>query len=235
VVKSFFDDYPEFYETGYQPTRLGARHEVIIQAHKKFISGSTVLDLGSHDGRWAFAALKAGAKKVISIEARQDLVDAQHRIFKNRGIESSQYAAMTGNGLDLMNTSKVDCDVVMLLGIFYHIHNHIHWVEAIRRTGAQYVIIDTGLTASADQSDQIVRFKVEDTSLKTSSPFETISGNRWAVGGHPSRGFVTFAFRVFGYSTNEIQWHPYLEKWGTAGLEDYAQDRRGTFFARRVK
>ncbi len=234
-MKCFFDDYPEFYEAGYQPTRLGARYDAIIQAHRLLLAEKTVLDLGSHNGRWAFAALMAGAKKVISVEGREDMVETQDRIFKKLGVASDRYALMAGDGLDAMNNSQLKCDVVLLLGIYYHIHNHLSWVEAIRETGAQNVIIDTAMTASTDKSEKIVRFKVEDASLPMSSPFETFEGFGKAVGGHPSRGFVAFSFGVYGYSTEEIDWRPHLEKWGTKGLQDYAEDRRSTFLATRER
>jgi predicted RNA methylase len=77
VPSSFFDDYPLFYgssKTSATSARLAASYSAIIKAHQALIGGSRVLDLASHDGRWSFAALAAGAAHVVGIEARQELV-----------------------------------------------------------------------------------------------------------------------------------------------------------------
>lgn len=67
----FFDDHPEFLETSSTAAgkdRLNLRHVAIIEEHCKILSGSRVLDIASHDGRWSFAALQAGATHVTGIE-----------------------------------------------------------------------------------------------------------------------------------------------------------------------
>ncbi len=234
-MESFFRDYPEFYETGLQPARLGARYDVIIAGQPAAIAGKTILDLGSHEGRWAFAALKAGANRVICVEGRPELAEATERNFAKHNIPRDRYEIVIGEGLDVMREQKPKCDTVFLLGIYYHIHNHLDWVRAIRETGAQNVIIDTGLTPCEGEFDNVVRFKVEDAAMHTSSSYETFAGYGFAVGGHPSRAFVNFSFRVYGYAVSELDWKAPLVTWGVKGLEDYAEDRRATFLAKRVK
>jgi predicted nicotinamide N-methyase len=233
-MKSFFDDYPEFYQTGKQPLRLGARYEAIIQNGLHALEGKVVLDLGAHNGRWSFAALKAGAKKVISIEGRQDMAEAQDRIFKKLGVQSDRYSQHVGDGMELMINAGISCDTVLLLGIYYHVHNHLDWVKAIRGTGAAAVITDTEITP-CDQKDIIVRYKFEDNASLMSTPFESFPGFGKGIVGHPSRAFVNYSFAAYGYATNEVAWRPLLEKWGAKGMDDYASDRRSTFFAKRVK
>ena len=69
----FFDDYPLFYETSKTASskaRLNVRHQAIIEANRDILKDARVLDLASHDGRWSFAALKAGAAHVTGVEAR---------------------------------------------------------------------------------------------------------------------------------------------------------------------
>ena len=233
-MKSFFDDYPDFYETGYQPTRLGARYEAIIQNGQPYLEGKTVVDLGAHNGRWSFAALHAGAKKVISIEGRRDMSEAEDRIFKKLGVQADRYSLRVGDGLEVLNRLGAACDTVLLLGIYYHVHNHLDWVKAIRGTGADNVIIDTEITPS-DPADRIVRFKFEDTENLMSTPFESFPGFGKGIVGHPSRAFVNYSFAAYGFACKEVDWRPLLEKWGTKGMEDYAEDRRATFVATRVR
>lgn len=69
----FFDPYAQFLTTSAtsaSPSRLNARHAAIIQGNLELFRGKRVLDIASHDGRWSFAALHAGAKHVTGIEIR---------------------------------------------------------------------------------------------------------------------------------------------------------------------
>ena len=54
--------------------RLNLRHEFLITPYLKDIAGARVLDLASQDGRWAYALAEAGAREVVGIEARPELV-----------------------------------------------------------------------------------------------------------------------------------------------------------------
>src|SRR5262249_9743999 len=50
--------------------RLNLRYQFVVAPFRAEIEGSNLLDLASHDGRWAFAYASAGAKKVVGIEGR---------------------------------------------------------------------------------------------------------------------------------------------------------------------
>lgn len=79
----FFDRFPEFYDSGNATpadsirARLNARYEAIIENNLRLIRGKRILDLGSHDGSWSFAAIEAGANHVLGVEPRPELVDAR--------------------------------------------------------------------------------------------------------------------------------------------------------------
>jgi 23S rRNA G2069 N7-methylase RlmK/C1962 C5-methylase RlmI len=73
----FFDRFNRFYSTSRTspwPERLHARYQAIIQENLDLLRGQRVLDVASHDGRWSFAALKAGCAHVTGMEAREHLV-----------------------------------------------------------------------------------------------------------------------------------------------------------------
>ena len=78
----FFADYPRFFETSVTDTRgrrMEYRHAALIAANRERIAGLRVLDLASHDGRWSFAALQAGATRVTGIEARPELCPGREK------------------------------------------------------------------------------------------------------------------------------------------------------------
>ena len=78
----FFDDYPEFFKTsstGSFPNRLNNRYTALIEFNKAIINNSSILDLGSHNGTWGFAAIKNNAVRVLGIEGREQLVKNAYR------------------------------------------------------------------------------------------------------------------------------------------------------------
>ena len=85
----FFDGYPAFYQssrTGSHPNRLNARYQALIESNRDIIEGGRILDIASHDGRWSFAALHAGAEHVVGIEARSGLVERATEAMDTYGI-----------------------------------------------------------------------------------------------------------------------------------------------------
>jgi hypothetical protein len=96
----FFDAYPRFYSTsitGAKPSRLNARHKVLIQSNQPIIRGKSVLDIASHDGRWSFAAHQAGARHVLGIEAREHLVQAAQSNMREYGLAEKQVEFVRGD------------------------------------------------------------------------------------------------------------------------------------------
>ena len=92
----FFDDHPEFLETSDTATskgRLNMRHLGMIEANADVLRGRSVVDIASHDGRWSYAALEAGARSVIGVEGRMRMVKRARATFEGAG--QGQYTAGT--------------------------------------------------------------------------------------------------------------------------------------------
>jgi 23S rRNA G2069 N7-methylase RlmK/C1962 C5-methylase RlmI len=97
---NFFDQYDEFYATsrvGSHPNRMNRLYKAIIEANIDVIRGRTVLDIASHNGRWTFAALMAGARHVIGVEPRVHPVDAARRTLSRYGISENRYTFVLGD------------------------------------------------------------------------------------------------------------------------------------------
>ena len=84
----FLDKFPRFYTTSHtspDPHRLNSRYEAIIAKNADRLAGKRVLDIASHDGRWTFAALSAGAAHVTGAEPRRELIDNAESTFAESG------------------------------------------------------------------------------------------------------------------------------------------------------
>jgi Protein of unknown function (DUF1698) len=230
-VQTLFDRFPEFVEsTSAVLPRLRARHDCLIERHLGDIDGKTIVDIGAHNGRWAFAALMAGARKVVCIEPRENLCQIGCNLFQGHGIAPERYEWLSGDGYTVLSGRKTDCDTAFLFGVFYHVDNHVALARQIERTGAATVIIDTGINGLADNA---VTFGTESNESILNSPFPLTDGAGRSVVGMPSREFVKFVFQELGFEVEEVDWSVYLKKWGTDGLHDYERGRRSTFVARR--
>jgi predicted nicotinamide N-methyase len=234
----FFDNFPRFYETGNTGAgvRLNARYDCLIARHAEHLRNRNVLDVGSHNGRWSFAALRAGARHVIGVEPRPALVDASQRVFQEYGVTKDRFEFHIADSLEFLKSAKPKVDVILLFGVLYHVHYHVTLLQELRQTGAQILIIDTAIIpdrAIVPGEETILRLIAEPVDDISNGVGEIVPGASKVVVGVPSRGAVTFLLEMLGFEVSEISWVPYLRRWGADELKDYAQGERATFLACR--
>ncbi len=142
----FFDKYPRFFQTSdswASPNRLNERYKALIERHSSVLGGATVLDLGSHDGRWSFAALHVGAQRAVGLEGHADLVADADQTFKEYGIDDDRYRFVCG---DLFETIKDleagGFDVVLCLGFLYVHNRHFEMMKQVARLAPKYLVLD---------------------------------------------------------------------------------------------
>jgi len=125
----FFDQYPRFYSTSAvsaSPERLHERYRALIAPNEELIREKTILDLAAHDGRWSFAALKAGARHVTGIEGRAYLVESAIATAQEYGIDAARYRFIVGDLFHEIEQVPTDSiDTVFCFGFFYHTAPHM--------------------------------------------------------------------------------------------------------------
>lgn len=142
----FFEQFPRFYltsSTAPSTARLNLRYEAIFGENRDIFAGASVLDLASHDGRWSLAALVTGARSVVGIEARPELVKAATENLGECGYRADCARFVTGDVHEVLNMQDLQVDVVLCLGFLYHTLRYNELLRGIRRTNARYLIIDT--------------------------------------------------------------------------------------------
>ena len=160
--KGFFDDYPRFFSTSKtvpHSNHLNGRFKAIIECNLKIIKNSSILDIGSHDGRWSFAALKKGAKQILGIEAREHLVNNAFRNMKAYGINENSYNFIANDiSLEIKKLQPNQFDVIFCLGFLYHTIDHWNLLSEIKRLNPRFVIIDTRIDLS---NERIIKLHVD--------------------------------------------------------------------------
>jgi Methyltransferase domain len=228
----FFEQFPRFYLTSStHPTtaRLNLRYEAIFGENRDVFEGASVLDLGSHDGRWSFAALVSGARSVTGVEARPELVKAATENLGEYGYGADQVRFVTGDVHDVLNTQAFETDVVLCLGFLYHTLRYNELLNGIRRTNARYLIIDT---FSPHMMGPVPNVNVitEDADEEGKAAADTYTHGPSVLVGRPNLAAIRTMLGAYGYRVERLSdWAGLLrDNPKTDNCDDYANGRRIT-------
>jgi tRNA (mo5U34)-methyltransferase len=147
-------------------------------------SGLSALDLASHQGWFAVNMARAGFSPVLGVEARQSHVDDSTLIARIYGMD--QLAFQTGDIHEQSPEALGQFDVVLMLGLLYHLENPVGALRVCRGLCKKLCIIETqivpGMTGYVDYgSYQYVRplhgsFGIIDETGDTHGPEASITG-----------------------------------------------------------
>jgi SAM-dependent methyltransferase len=126
------------------------------------LKGKRVLDLACSAGYWSLHAIEAGADKIVGIEARQMHFDQASFVFKAKDIDPARYTFVHGNIFEVDFAKYGPFDIVLCLGIMYHITRHTELFEKISRVNTDVLLVDTRISTSPDSILEIRRESIED-------------------------------------------------------------------------
>jgi hypothetical protein len=197
--------------------RLNARFKVFMEPFKKEFEGHNVLDLASHDGRWSYAALMLGAAHVTGIEARPELIKKGEHIFQKEAFRG-RTRFIAGDVFEVMpdlQTRNVRFDVVLCLGLFYHVMDHFRLMKLMDGFHPRIIILDTGLI---DDDKPYISLDTEpsDQFLNTISA----AGERDTLVGLVSKGGLRLMASSLGYEYRFLDWNA-AKFSNKANLQDY--------------
>ncbi len=221
-VFDFLKDIPPYCENDTTIRRLNHRHRLLIDPFKPQIDGARVLDLACHDGRWAYAFAAAGAREVIGVEARQDLID---RFAAFPPSDFKPRVTLRHNDifaeLERLVASAERFDVVALYGIFYHVMDHFYLLRLIQRLCPQIIIIDSEFIVLDNAMIQLLREEVSNPLNAVAS----VDGQLTTVVGVPSRRATEFMAEALGL---EVTWldQSLILGGDRAGMQDYFREGR---------
>lgn len=238
--RDFFSEHDRFLSTssvGNWPDRLNARYDAIIERQIGQFAGKRVLDIASHDGRWSFAALNAGASHVTGVEVRDELSAAARNNLESLGFGSDRFEAITGDIFSQNGLAARKFDIVLCLGFLYHTTRHEETIDLIRSTDAPLVIVDTRLAVG---SGSFIELRNEPVNNPAHGNADRGVRNGMILNAWPSREAVIRLLGHFGYEVDVVDWHALIRERGIPAVVgspqsdvnpvgDYASDARGTF------
>lgn len=200
----------------------------MIAANRDILAGARVLDIASHDGRWSFAALQAGAAKVTGIEARKELVKGAEDNFAHYDIDSTKYQFICADVFDALTTEDLDVDVVMCLGFLYHTLRYNELFAHIRALRPRHVIIDTNVMPGQDEP--VIRLVRDKTAKQQHAVADAYSHNGRALVGKPSTPAVQHMLETYDFEVEDIyDWQSMIaQRPSVTGVADYSKEQRVT-------
>lgn len=168
--------------------RLDERYKRIIKPHIKFIKDKTILDLGCYNGRWSYAALKNGAKYVIGVDGRNNII-----------LKDDKFKFIQSDVFNINIEEKID--TIFCLGLFYHIIDHFRFFEIMDSFNPETIILDTHLI---NTDEHIIRIRKEDNNYELNSLIPLC--------GIASKGTLDYFCEYFDYNIKYIEWNGQVTK-----------------------
>lgn len=233
----FFDQYPRFLttsQTANNPQRLGIRHLAMFRHNQALFSGSRVLDIASHDGRWTFAALHARAAHATGIEVRPELVKNAEENFAHYGVSSERYQFVNADVFEVLARPQdydLRVDVVMCLGFIYHTLRYPELFQGIRALDAKHLLIDT---AVYPDRESVVKVFAEDIGRQRSAGANPQVHAGRMLTGRPSASALELMLSMYGFEViQRYDWAGTCAKYpNLKAISAYRNGRRVTWLCR---
>jgi SAM-dependent methyltransferase len=139
-----FEDNDIFTTTGvaHKTERLNFRYQLLFEPVKNEFQGATVLDLGSHTGRWSYVSLKLGAAYVIGVEHSKKWHGLAEQILPAKGFTNFEFHNIEAeNFLSCLGSKSPD--IVLCMGLLYYLPSPQRLMTEIAKLRPKLCIVDT--------------------------------------------------------------------------------------------
>ncbi|HEY3248755.1 MAG TPA: class I SAM-dependent methyltransferase [bacterium] len=122
--------------------------------------GKRVLDLGCNAGFWSLLAVQAGCAEVVGIDARQMHIEQANFVFEVKQVPAARYRFICGDVYQTLTADIGTFEVVLCLGLLYHLDKHLELLELISKLNSDLLVIDTALSL---RGGPVLEIRLEDT------------------------------------------------------------------------
>ena len=184
------------------------------------LKGKRVLDLGCNAGYWSLLSLKHGCEFVLGIDGRKMLIDQANFVFEVNQVQEAKYRFLEANIFDIDWTTLGSFDIVLCLGLMYHVNKPVDLIERISLVNSDILVIDTAISLSK--------------SLVFEIGFEDLADPRNALNSElitrPSIQALQDVVRYYGYDIIVLK--PDFSDY--TGSKDYGKGVRKAFLCTKV-
>ncbi|MEE9258187.1 MAG: methyltransferase domain-containing protein [Nitrospinaceae bacterium] len=123
---------------------LNARIGILLDQQKDALEGKRILDIGSHIGTFAYAALNLGARFVHGVDAEEKMVERCLGLFKEHGVPEPNYRFEAGDIFAFLENAGENCfDTLMCFGMLYYTPEPYRLLRLMLRAARETVLLDT--------------------------------------------------------------------------------------------
>ncbi len=214
--------------------RFNWRCENLLTRHQEFIKDKVVLDLACNTGRLSYPCLALGAKKVIGVEARPELIEQGKKYLQNTEYQSKMEFVQADMFDYLASASPHQFDVILCFGFLYHTVRQVDFFREVKRLAPQTVLIDTNVAKNYIWyglqdflgKPPMLQMIVENPN-KTSDTTDEDGIAFW-----PTCPFLESMFQQINYDATKISYRS-KEIGDWAGMKDYKKGLRVSYIAHR--
>lgn len=162
-VKEFINQYPKWmYEfdlgkgikTPIASTELAEVHKtrenlifpVLDNIFKDMWGTIDCLDVACNEGYYSMLLYNKGTKKVLGIDIREKNIERANFIKNYFGFEDKRIDFKQMDLFELVSDKKSKFDLVMFLGVLYHLENPMGALRLLRRMTKRVLVVETQLT-----------------------------------------------------------------------------------------
>ncbi len=151
------------------------------------LAGKRILDIACNSGFWSLQCALLGAREVVGIDARPELIEQAKLVQRVAGIDQVSFRQ-----LDFWEmTPEVlsgPFDIVLNLGLLYHLAKPLEALERTLRMTTSVVLLDTAIDPSPEP---IVRLRWEE-------PTDIRNAAHAGIVMHPTRASIELMLRHLG-------------------------------------
>jgi hypothetical protein len=189
------------HQTPSSPARVEAHRnraayfmEPVIRHFGGSLEGKRVLDLGCNAGFWSLHAAEANCDFVLGIDGRQMHIDQANFVFEVKGFDARRYEFVCANVFDFDYEVVGPFDIVLCLGLLYHVNKPISLLEAIAPVNTDLLVIDTKISTARGSSLDLRRDQVD-------RPMDAVDYDLVMV---PTARAVIDMAQLFGYDARAL-------------------------------
>ena len=128
----------------YHPECVNGRIDVLLERNSNALAGKSVVDVGSHIGTFAWAALQLGAKRVHGIDVEDRTVKRCEDLFLQEGVKKSNYKFEVGDVFEFLEgVEENEFDTVLCFGVMYYTTEPHRLLKLMAHAAKETILIDT--------------------------------------------------------------------------------------------
>ena len=134
-------------------------------------------------------AVKTGADFVYGVDGEPTYIEQANFVFEASNIEPERYKFAVGDVIKEDLTELGSFDIVLCLGLLYHIATPIELFENVSKASSDILLIDTGVSSRSGNVVELRREILDD-------PRDNVN---YAIAMFPTRRAVLDMVGLFGY------------------------------------